>query len=202
MQYWPEGAPPPPSGKYQSHLPLRVPRAVINAAVERKGVCCTHVDALRYFAPAAAPLNAHGATLQRSQQPELEQPACMHAAMDLLKISLKLHPWLEAELVGDALECAIAARTLDVAASPYDLTEYGLLPICVETAAGREEYRRQQMQLMERVQPVRRRLLKAYDDFLAAGFDTSTVDTARATPNEVHHSTATPGGPAWRWSQK
>ena len=76
MQYQPEGAPPPPSAKYQAHLPLRVSREQINAAVERSGVSCTHVDALRYFAPAAAPLNKHGSTLQRSQQPDLEQPAC------------------------------------------------------------------------------------------------------------------------------
>ena len=74
MQYQPDGAPPPPSARYQRHLPLRVDRATINAAVERKGVSCTHVDALRFFAPAAAPLNLHGATLRREQQAELEQP--------------------------------------------------------------------------------------------------------------------------------
>ena len=28
--------------------------------VERRGVRCTHVDALRFFAPAAGQLNAHG----------------------------------------------------------------------------------------------------------------------------------------------
>ena len=83
MQYWPEGSPPPPSAKYQGHLSLRASRAVINAAVERRGISCTHVDALRYFAPAAAPLNKHGATLQRTQQPVLEQPACVHASVSL-----------------------------------------------------------------------------------------------------------------------
>jgi hypothetical protein len=54
MQYHPPGAPPPPSAQYQQHLPRRVPVATINAAVERVGTRCTHVDALRYFAPAAA----------------------------------------------------------------------------------------------------------------------------------------------------
>lgn len=37
MQYKPAGAPPPPSGKYQNHLKLRVNQEVINEAVERKG---------------------------------------------------------------------------------------------------------------------------------------------------------------------
>ena len=43
-------------------MPLRVDRATINAAVERKGIHCTHVDALRFFAPAAGPLNKCAAT--------------------------------------------------------------------------------------------------------------------------------------------
>jgi hypothetical protein len=86
-------------------------------------VVCT---ALRYFAPSAAPLNKHGATLRREQQTALEQPACVHAAMDLLKIALKLHPYLRAELVGDALEarpprsnrpCLLCVRTLELTAS-------------------------------------------------------------------------------------
>ena len=58
-------------------------------------------QALRYFAPAAAPLNKQGASLPRAQQMALEQPACVHASMDMLKIALKLQPWVEAELVGE-----------------------------------------------------------------------------------------------------
>ena len=46
MQYHPPGSDPPPSGKYQSHMPLRVSREVINEAVERRGISCTHVDAV------------------------------------------------------------------------------------------------------------------------------------------------------------
>jgi hypothetical protein len=200
MQYWPEGSAPPPSAIYQSHLPLRVSREQINAAVERSGVSCTHVDALRYFAPSAALLNKHGAHLVRAQQPLLEQPACVHASMDLLKMALKLHPWLPSELVGDCLEVAIAARTLDVSASPYDLTRYDLAPVCIETETGSLEFRRRQLELMARAQPVRARLLLAYDAFLDAGFPAEVVEAALATPNAVHVATATPGGPAWRWS--
>jgi hypothetical protein len=76
MQYQPEGAPPPPSAKYQAHLPLRVSRHVINDTVEHKGISCTHVDALRFFAPAAGRLNHHGDRLERIDQLRLEQPAC------------------------------------------------------------------------------------------------------------------------------
>lgn len=44
MQYWPEGAPEPPSARYQSGaMRLRVSRSTLNAAVET-GVSCTHVD--------------------------------------------------------------------------------------------------------------------------------------------------------------
>jgi hypothetical protein len=76
MQYHPEGEPAPPSAKYQAHLPLRVSRQVINDTVEHKGISCTHVDALRFFAPAAGRLNHHGDRLERMDQLRLEQPAC------------------------------------------------------------------------------------------------------------------------------
>jgi hypothetical protein len=120
MQYQPIGAAAPPSARYQSHLPLRVDRAVLNAAVERNGVHCTHVDALRYFAPAASGLNYHGAVLHRSDQLRLEQPACVHAHMDLLKHALRLEPFGgggdgTSNLLPRVLEIALAARSLDVA---------------------------------------------------------------------------------------
>jgi len=81
MQYHPDDAPPPPSAKYQSSLPLRVSRQVINETVERKGISCTHVDALRFFAPAAGPLNHHGSELERMDQLRLEQKGCVHAGI-------------------------------------------------------------------------------------------------------------------------
>ena len=201
MQYWPEGAPPPPSSKYQQGaMELRVSREVINAAVERKGVSCTHVDALRFFAPAAAPLNRHGATLEREQQLSLEQPGCVHAHMDLLKMALRLTPWIAAELVGDALEIALAARSLDVAASPYDASAFGLQPIPVETLHGRNEYRKQQEELMARAQPVRAELLKAYEAFLPLAFGVERVSEAAANPGAERFATASPGGQPWRQS--
>jgi hypothetical protein len=76
---------------------------------------------------------------------------------------------VEAELVADTLEIALAARTLDVRASPYDATEFGLDPVRVETPRGRAQYKREQLALMQRAAPVRARLLEAYDLFLEAG---------------------------------
>ena len=194
MQYWPEGAAPPPSAKYQQHLPLRVSREVVNAAVERRGISCTHVDALRYFAPAAGPLNHHGHSLQREKQLELEQPACVHAQMDLLKMALKLDPYCDPILLQKVLEVSLAARKLDVAASPYDATAFGVGVIAVETAEGRAEYRHQQVALMNHAEPVRKELLYAYDLLLQLGFG----EHIHEEPAPERYSKAEPGGLPWR----
>ncbi|KAL9183944.1 hypothetical protein ACHAXT_002030 [Thalassiosira profunda] len=178
MQYHPAGAPPPPSAKYQSNLSLRVSRETINETVERKGIRCTHVDALRFFAPAAGPLNHHGAELKRTDQLRLEQRGCVHAHMDLLKIGLKLHGFVDSELVCDVLEVALASRKLDVAASPYDATQFGAGIVPVETNEGRKQYREEQVALMHQAAPVRERLLGAYDAFLQLAFDESLLGRA------------------------
>ena len=178
MQYHPKGSPPPPSAKYQSSLPLRVSQAVINDTVERKGISCTHVDALRFFAPAAAPLNHHGASLQRVDQIRLEQKACVHAHMDLFKIANKLQPFVSADLMVDVLEMSIRARTLDVEASPYDATAYGAGIVPVETKEGRLMYREKQRVLMKEAEPVRLRLWQAYDTFLRLAFDPDLLGTS------------------------
>jgi hypothetical protein len=199
MQYHPEGAPPPPSAKYQSHLPLRVSREVINETVERKGVSCTHVDALRFFAPAAASLNHHGSVLVREQQVQLEQKACVHAHMDLLKIAMRLTPYIDADLVGDCLEIALKARELDVKASPYELsTDYGLEAIPVETSDGRQQYRDEQVDLMHRTEPIRQRLLDTYNEFINQAFDPDILEKAIRYPSKERFAKAEPGGLPWR----
>lgn len=198
MQYHPQGAPPPPSGKYQNHLPLRVDRGTINAAVERRGVSCTHVDALRFFAPAAGPLNHHGHALDRTDQLRLEQPACVHAHMDLLKLAMRLQPFVDSALVGDCLEVALASRRLDVEASPYDGSEYGLGVVPVERSAGRKLYRERQEELMETVRPVRERLLGAYDAFLELAFDERDLGKGELDPAPERYARAEPGGLPWR----
>lgn len=217
MLYHPQDSPPPPSAKYQSSLPLRVSRQVINETVQRKGIHCTHVDALRFFAPAAGPLNHHGCTLQRMDQLRLEQKACVHAHMDLLKIALKLQPFVGADLVGDALQVAIRARTLDVEASPYDATPYGAGVVPVETSEGRKMYRERQRALMHEAEPVRKRLLHAYDTFMQLAFEPDFVNATCVRKEEkqngllIHHdevqtgfagkerfAKAEPGGLPWR----
>jgi hypothetical protein len=201
MQYWPAHSPPPPSSKYQAHLPLRVSQQVINEVVERKGVLrCTHVDALRFFAPAAGPLNHHGANLLRTDQLQLEQPACIHATMDLLKIVLKLQPFVDAALIVDVLRLALRARTIDIAASPYDVTTtYNIAAIPIETTAGRAAYQQEQLELMKDSCIVRGKLLQAYESFLSLAFDESTIDAAHTNPlPEDRFAATSPGSQPWR----
>jgi hypothetical protein len=199
MQYHPDPtAPPPASAKYQAHLELRVPRNIVNAVVERRGVHCTHVDALRYFSPAAAPLNHHGAVLHRLDQLRLEQPACVHAHMDLLKLAIKLQPFCDATLLQRVLHVALQARSLDVAASPYDATKYGVGIVPIETEEGRLDYRTRQAELMHQTEPVRQELLTAYNDFLSAAFAPDILHQANAAPSRERFARAEPGGLPWR----
>ena len=219
MQYHPEGADPPPSASYQSSLKLRVSREVINRTVERKGISCTHVDALRFFAPAAAPLNHHGPSLKRIDQLRLEQKACVHAHMDLLKIALKIQPFISSKLFADVLQIAIKARKLDVEASPYDAGMYGAGVVPVETKEGRKLYREKQRELMIEAEAIRIRLLGAYKTFLDISFDDEIIENSsvKKKPIEVKrgeiidredikvknfdgtiHATAEPGSLPWR----
>ena len=52
----------------------------------------------------------------------MEKKGCVHTHMDLLKIGLKLHGYVDSELMGDVLEVALAVRQLDVETSPYNAT--------------------------------------------------------------------------------
>lgn len=194
MQYWPEGADVPPSAKYQKHLKLRVSREVLNHAVERRGISCTHVDALRFFSPAAGPLNHHGHSLTREKQLQMEQKACVHVQMDLLKMTMRLEPFSDPILLQQVLELALAARKMDVAASPYDVSAYGVGVIPVETFEGRSEYREQQVALMDRAEPVREEVLQAFNLLLDLGFGENVQDK----PAPERYAKAEPGGLPWR----
>ncbi|MEN9360658.1 MAG: hypothetical protein RL095_2193 [Verrucomicrobiota bacterium] len=167
-------------GSHRHHrLPLRFPAAEIADLVARQGTSCTHYDAFRFFTAEAAPKNLHQTS--RDRQEEFEQPACLHANMDLYKWANKLHPWIEGELLLDCLELALDCRRLDMQASPYDLAAQGLPPVPVETAAGREEYARRQRSLMLRAQALRPRLAAAYDELLEILPDGSCATSE--TPN-------------------
>lgn len=147
-------------------LALRLPQKEIDAVVESRPVCCSHHDAFRYFAPTARPLNllqpdAESRTL-------LEQPACLHANMDLFKWAAKAMPWVGSGLLMDCFELAVDLRDLDMRASPYDLSGYGREPVRVETAAGRRQYEAEQRVLAARAAPLRNRLTTAILATLAA----------------------------------
>lgn len=145
-------------------LPLRLGRAGTDAVVEAHPLACTHVDAFRFFTPEAVPRNA--VRLTRDLQLAHEQPGCLHATMDLYKLAYRLLPFVESTVVLDAFALALEVRTVDVQASPYDVTGLGLAPIAVETADGKAEYVRRQRELAARAEPLRRRLLGHVDDLL------------------------------------
>lgn len=137
---------------------LRLSRQETDAVIDEAGtVRCSHYDAFRFFTPAARPLNR--VPLTRPDAVAHDQPGCLHANMDLYKWAFVVAPYTSSELVADAFELAVAARELDMRASPYDLRSLGFAPIRIETREGREEYVEGQRDLARRAEPVRARLL-------------------------------------------
>ncbi len=159
------------------YLPLRLPPARIVETVDAVGLRCTHFDAVRFFTDEAAPRNAHVPT--RATQPADEQPGCLHAAMDLYKYASWFAAYVGSDLVATCFEIAARARELDMRASPYDVSGYGMSAIRVETADGRREYAQAQSDLMAATDPVRTSLLTALVDLRAA------VDRGGATDGEL-----------------
>lgn len=146
-------------------LPLRLGAAGTDRVAESLPIRCTHYDAFRFFTPAARPLNR----LQPSaeQMAQFEQPGCLHANMDCYRWAFKGYPWVGADLVGDCLALALRAREIDMRASPYDLREFDLDPICIETPEGRELYQQAQLTIHAEAQPLRARLIAEYQRILA-----------------------------------
>jgi hypothetical protein len=138
-------------------LPLRLGRAGTDAVVENHPVRCTHFDAFRFFTAPAAPLNRLQPT--RASQVDLEQPGCLHAAMDCHKWASKLGPTVPGDLALDCFELARDVRVLDMQASPYDLSPYGLAPVRIESSEGRKEYVARQRVFSRRAGELRRRLI-------------------------------------------
>ncbi|TKR26525.1 3-methyladenine DNA glycosylase [Cellulomonas hominis] len=153
-------------GEHRHPLPLRLGGAGTDAVVERHRIRCTHIDAFRFFTPDAVPRN----TLQptRETQVAMEQPGCLHANMDLYKWALKLRPAVPGDLLLDAFALAREIRTVDMQASPYDVSSYGLDPIAIETPDGKGEYVRRQREFAAASQALRARLVAACDAVLVA----------------------------------
>ena len=147
--------------------PLRLTPAQTAAIVDANRVRCSHFDAFRFFTPAARPLNVLQPT--RSTQAALEQPGCLHANMDLYKWAYKVSPLISSELVADCFALAREIRTVDMRASPYDLTALGYPPIRVETTEGRAEYAAAQRDFADRAGVLRVRLIGAIDAATSTG---------------------------------
>nr|WP_194398582.1 3-methyladenine DNA glycosylase [Microbacterium atlanticum] len=145
--------------EHRHAVPLRLGRDGTDAVVEAHELRCTHFDAFRFFTPDAAPRNREAPT--RERQPDLEQPGCLHAGMDLYKWAVKLGPLVPGALLLDAFELARDVRTLDMRASPYDLSDRGYDAVRIETPEGKAAYVREQRRFAERAQVLRTRLLAA-----------------------------------------
>jgi len=146
--------------------PLRLSIEEISATVDDVGLRCTHIDAFRFFTEAAVPMNS--TTPTRANQPDLEQPGCLHANMDLFKYAMWFQPYVPGELVLDCFALAVQAREIDMRASPYDLADLGYSPITLETPDGRREYAIAQKQLADDARSVRRRLVQGLRELQGA----------------------------------
>jgi hypothetical protein len=147
------------NGVRHEYLPLRLGANGTDAVVEGHKIRCSHFDAFRFFTPQATPLNELQPT--RELQRDMEQPGCLHAAMDLYKWCYKLTPLISSDLLMDCFELAWDVRTMDMQASPYDLEDWGYEPIAIETPEGKARYVEFQRGFAERSDELRRRLLAA-----------------------------------------
>lgn len=138
-------------------LPLRLGAEGTNEVVDKHRIKCTHYDAFRFFTAPARPLNI--TVLTRDDQPDNDQAGCVHATMDLYKWAWKLGPLIPGELFLDTFRLAVAARTLDMEASPYDCREWGFGVVPIETPEGKSEYVRRQRALSDAAAPLRARLV-------------------------------------------
>ncbi|MDO4241436.1 MAG: 3-methyladenine DNA glycosylase [Microbacteriaceae bacterium] len=139
-------------------LRLRLGSEASDKVVAEHTIGCSHFDAFRFFTPDAAPLNTIHPT--RATQPDLEQAGCLHAGMDLYKWATKLGPIVPGELLLDCFELARDIRTVDMQASPYDVSDFGLPAIEIENAAGKREYVALQRGFATRGNALRERLLE------------------------------------------
>ena len=149
------------SGVRHEAWPLRLGVEGTDAVVEAHSLRCTHFDAFRFFTPDAVGRNAGRPT--RDSQVALEQPGCLHAAMDCYKWAYKLGAGVPGVLLLDAFDLARDTRELDMRAAPYDLTALGYQPIRIETADGKAEYVAAQRGIADRGVRLRERLIDACD---------------------------------------
>lgn len=144
--------------RHRESAPLRLSQQEIDAVVRSRPLVCTHYDAFRFFSPDAQPLNKLQPGLDDRES--LEQPGCIHVNMDLYKWSSKSLPWVGSDLVWECFQLALAAREIDMRASPYDLRAWGYEPICIESDEGKKDYVREQTELERRGKVLRDQLIQ------------------------------------------
>lgn len=155
-----------PDARRHRQWPLRLGQDGTDAVVEASTLRCTHYDAYRFFTPAAAPRNATAPDVDH--RVANEQPACLHAGMDVYKWAYKLGPVVPGDLLLDAYRLARDIRAVDMRASPYDLRELGYEPIAVETTAGKAAYVAEQRGFADRGRALRRRLTAVVERVVTA----------------------------------
>jgi len=139
--------------------PLRLSQDQIRATIDEVGLRCTHFDAFRFFTPVAAPLNP--LQLTPIDRNEVEQPGCLHANMDLYKHAQRFAPIVGSDIIRNAFALARDIRSVDMQTAPYDLADLGVIPIPVETKAGRDEFATLQLGFAQRAQTLRTDLIDA-----------------------------------------
>ena len=143
--------------RHSALAPLRLPQGEIDELIESRPIACTHHDAFRFFSKQARPLNRLQPSLDTRQ--DNEQPGCVHANMDLYKWAAKSMPWIGSELLLETFALAMRLRDLDMRASPYDLSEWNVIPVKIETPEGRREYETEQRKLAEAASALRGKLI-------------------------------------------
>ncbi len=143
--------------RHESQAPLRLSQEETNRVVESRTIHCSHYDAYRFFSPAAQHLNKLNPV--QENRLDYEQPGCLHTNMDLYKWCYKAMPWLPSDLLWKCFLLAKDIRELDMRASPYDLREYQLKPVVIETREGKEEYEILQREFSARAVILRNELI-------------------------------------------
>jgi hypothetical protein len=146
--------------------PLRLGAEGTDRVVESHRIACSHFDAFRFFTEPARPLNV--LSPGRDDRPAYEQPACLHAGMDLYKHAFRLSPMICSDLVADCFELARDIRVLDMRAAPYDLADLGFEPLPIETPEGKAEYAAAQRRFADQGAPLRQRLIEECERMLGS----------------------------------
>lgn len=144
--------------RHEKTAPLRLSQAETDCFVESHPIQCSHFDAYRFFTPSAKKFNRLQPTIDK--RVNFEQSGCIHANMDIYKWAYKCMPWVGSEFLWKTFKNALDMRELDMRAAPYDLSEFNLDPIKVETSDGRQQYQSIQKKLAEKSKPLRSELIK------------------------------------------